>query len=481
MENTKVYIVLNQLDVYELNRLQKFILSPYFNANESITDLFQVLLDSLKKKNKTPIGKHDVWEMIFSKKAYNDVKFRKLQSDLLKLIEDFLAQEIYEKNPMHRSNYLLEAVSKKKIEKLYSTTIKYSERLANQQFERPASYYFHLYVNEKNKFNLSSEFEKKTKSKTKEGDLKLTEINENLDIFYLAEKLRYYCSLLSWKNITKQKEEILFIEDIIEYVKQQNYSHIPPITIYYQIYLTTIEPDNIDHYDKLKVLVHKHLELFPENQAREIFDSLLNYCIRKINSGKLSFYEEMFNHYTYAIDNELLLVDGYLSPTSFRNICLIGLRTKRFEFTEKFILSKARLIEDKYRDNAVNFNLARLYWYQKEFEKVIAQIQSVDFNDLIYDLGSKTMLLSSYFELDSYDSLLSLFDSFRVYLNRNKNIPEKLRKAYLELIKYTKKLSGLNFSKKDLESILDEIQNHPNLNSKPWLIEKVNELLINAK
>ena len=41
MRQSKLFQVIEQLDGYELNRLHRFIISPYFNRNESIMRLFE--------------------------------------------------------------------------------------------------------------------------------------------------------------------------------------------------------------------------------------------------------------------------------------------------------------------------------------------------------------------------------------------------------------------------------------------------------
>jgi hypothetical protein len=41
MRETKLYSTLVELDGFELNRLHRFIQSPYFNQNESIIRLFE--------------------------------------------------------------------------------------------------------------------------------------------------------------------------------------------------------------------------------------------------------------------------------------------------------------------------------------------------------------------------------------------------------------------------------------------------------
>src|SRR5210317_1819241 len=117
MQETKVYNVLTKFSAYELNRLQKFVESPYFNKNENCILLLLLIRKSIKK-GIVAEEKSSFWKSIFSSKKYDDLKFRKLCNDLLKLIEKFIVYEEFENNPLHQASYLVKAVSKQKLEKL---------------------------------------------------------------------------------------------------------------------------------------------------------------------------------------------------------------------------------------------------------------------------------------------------------------------------------------------------------------------------
>lgn len=476
ISDTKVYKVLAELNVYELNRLKKYLVSPYFNKNKFIISYYEVIYDLLKDGKELEVTREFIWGQIYPDKTYSDPKFRKLSADLLKLIESFLAVELFEENPLHKANYLLEMIGDKNIEILYNTAVNTANRTAEKQIERPATYYYHLYQKEKNYFSLSSEFEKKSRSSKLEFNL--SDINTNLDKFFIAEKLKYACTLISWKNVMKLDDEIPFIDEIIHHVQTHDYSDTPPIIIYYQIYLTTIEPDDAAHFNKLRSLIDQFIALFPPGEARSIFDSALNYCIRKINQGKIEFIEKAMELYVEGIDNKILLVNEELSPTSFRNACLLALRIGNYNWAEQFVNQYGNLINPKFRENAISFNLARISYYKKDFDKVKEYLREVEFDDLIYNLTSKSILLATYYETEELEPMYALFESFRTYLNRNKsNMPERYYHSYINLIKYTKKL-GKTYpkDKKRIDIIRKEIEQQPDIADKKWLLQKLDEL-----
>jgi len=480
MKDTKAYIALESLTVYELNRFGKFINSPYFNINDKLTTLFHTLDDEIRSNyaSKTTLNKASVWKSVYGEVKIDDVRFRKLCSDLLKLTEKFLSQEQFDNNPLHRANYLLKAVSSKNLEKLYSSSISTARRLSKQQLEKTASFYYYQYQIEKNLFNLTPEFEKKAKIKSDNSVMNISDIAFNLDVFYLAEKIKYQCSLLAYKNIFKiELEQVLFIEDILKQIKIMDYESIPPIAIYYQIYLSLTDPDNEEHFHKLKTLIGKYLQIFPFEEAKDIYESAINYCVKRINSGNQSFLEELFQLYQYGLDHKIMLTKNEISPTSFRNICFLGVRLNKFDWTENFILKNQKLLNPKYRENAVTFNLARLATYRKDFQRVIEYLREVTFDDMFYELSSKALQISAYYELDEIDVLASFLSSFKTFLRRNNKIPERRKNNYLKLVIFTQKLIRLApHMTREIKKLEEEIKDSENFSDKKWILEKLKEL-----
>ena len=108
---------------------------------------------------------------------------------------------------------------------------------------------------------------------------------------------------------------------------------------------------------------------------------------------------------------------------------------------------------------------------------MILLLNQVEYEDLSYNLDSKSMLLATYYETDEIEPLYHLFESFRVYLNRNKKIPQNRKKRYLNLIKFTKKLTKvMPGDKKAMEKLKTEIAETQGIINLKWLKEKIAEL-----
>jgi hypothetical protein len=469
MRETKLYSTLVEMDGFELNRLHRFIQSPYFNQNQPLINLFEWIKEDLKSNNDEVIEKEELWTICFGQnEPFNDGRFRKLQSDLLKLVEEFFAQEIYESNPIHKANYLIEAISNRSLASLQASTMKSARRIAENQEIKPASYYYYQYELERNIYALIGYEVQRTERSNIES------ISKNLDHFYIAEKLRNYCTVLSRLHLKAHNYELPFMDQIIKHVSENNFEDVPPILIYYQILLTYLDADNRSHYDKLRVYIRLHIHLFPEFEAKEIMDAAFNYCIKRSNSGSIEFGRELFDLYVESLENGLILVKGQITPWSYKNIITAGLRLSEFDWVEKFIYDFNPLLDEKYRHNALTFNLAQLYFYKKDYQNVISQLSQVEYDELTYNLNSKSLLMASYYELDEMEALISMLDTFRVYLNRNKELPAARRMHYINTINIVRKLPKIKPGDNSaVEKLEKEIESSQGIVSKNWILEKL--------
>ncbi|MFN7115317.1 MAG: hypothetical protein ACK4TA_00875 [Saprospiraceae bacterium] len=421
-------------------------------------------------KHEEELEKDHIWKILIPEDPYDDVRFRKYCSDLLKLIENFIAQQVYEEKTITRADYLLEAIKKRKLNRFYSGTVKEIHRTFEQTTHRSSEFYLNQFLISKSKDAYESEFDRSIKRN-------IEEINEYLNQFFFSEKLRYYCTVLDQKYTKTYSYDLKFIQEVIDHIEKNDYSHIPSISVYYQVFLALHNDQNLDHYYKLKDLLEKNGLKFPQEEAVKMYEFATNYCIDKINKGDQKFQRELFDLYKDIINKEILLLEGMLSPWYFRNIITIALRLGENEWTEQFILQYKDKLPEEMKKNAVTYNLAQVYFYQKRYDDVKVLLQEVEFDDFSYNLNSKAMLLAIYYETDEIEPLFSHFESFRTYLNRHKDIPSDRRQNYANLIKFTKKLTKIiPGDKKAIQKLKQELEVTKNVVSRNWLLQKVAEL-----
>ncbi|MBL7775460.1 MAG: hypothetical protein JNK89_05625 [Saprospiraceae bacterium] len=467
----KVYQTLTTLDAATHRRLNKYILSPYFNQSKTLLRLYEIFRQTLET-NPEGFDRQEVWAQLFPDTKYEDVNFRKCCSDLLKLVEDFMAQETAMNDPARRQIDLLEYVVRNKVEHLYNSALRQTRAILAPGSYRSLEFFKNSYRTERLYYEMMN-FDVTLNTRAN-----LEEISLHLDVFYWIEKLKLYSSVLSQRRTGNFVYELHFNEEILTFLQTFDMAQQPELAIYYNSFLTLFDEGNDQFYFRLRKLLDEFGAAMPKKEAIELYDSALHYCTGKLNKGNQLFLKEYFDLFEAGLEKGVFILNGELATWRFNNTTAVALRLGKLDWAESFIEKyKAHLPADT-RENTYTFNLARLYRYQRKFDQVLALLRNLEYEDIGYNLLSKTMLLNAYYELEEHDALESFMESFRVFLNRQKNIPQARKKSYLNLIKYVRRLTRIAPSDKAAlaklkKELIQEKANHVN---HEWLMEKIAEL-----
>ncbi len=477
MEDSKLIAVLKTLSNKELNRFAEYLNSPYFNKNESLTILF----DYLKKlapnfNNHYLISRSYIFEYLYGSRPYDELFLNNILSRLLRLLLEFLAQEEYYNKPNTQELYILKQLRQRKLpEKYISASLK---KIA-QNNKQSAEFLFYCWDN----FLLHRELDLQFLSKggrVYNEHLQLK--NHQLDILFIGEKLKIACDMLSRNIVAKVNYNPTFLVEIQQLFAQQTAHPLlqePLIAIYYGILTTIQNPNDENNYLILCDILYQYYQQFSKEELMDMYGYLLNYCIRQINEGKTKFYEDVWKHYLFLVAQRIIYINNLLPAWEYKNIITTALRLKKYAEAEAFANQyKADLPED-IRDNAHNYNLAAIYYGQKQYKKALLMLHNVDFSDATYYLGAKIIQIKSYYELNETEALYSLIDSFFVYLRRNKLISDYIRQANHNFLRFVKKLYSHKEQKllnsktnlqKPLATLMIELENTRPVANKDWLL-----------
>jgi hypothetical protein len=474
MESTRIYKVLKSISIPKLNRFIKFIQSPYHNVNASIERLAVYISKSIKEKTDMD-DKKTIWNSLAHKKEYSDLRFRKLCNDLLERFEKFLIIENLNENQILQSNLLLNSIRKNKFEMLAEKHITKSSKGIEREIDQSAEYYLQKYFYEKTIQSLKSNYEKNLDIK-KGKRIIYSELIKNLDAFYLVEKLRIEIDINTYKKQFKTYELIdtgLPIKDFLSY----QFDNHPAVDIYRSMLKLFDESENTAEFYVLRDKAFNNINSFPKDEQREIFDVLVSYCIKWVNKGDLNFVTETLNLYDWGIEEDILLSKGKLSPTTFRNYVVAGLRISEFDKVETFIKTNIKLLNEERKVNALNFNLARVSFYRKNYDEVLDYLNKVNYEDIWYNVNSKVLLFATYYELDEIDVLMTSSESFKTFLRREKDVQNVRMNRYLTFVKYLTKLVNNKHRKDKIAKIKDQLDSDKAVVNKQWLLEKIAEIL----
>jgi hypothetical protein len=306
---------------------------------------------------------------------------------------------------------------------------------------------------------------------------KLLPADQSLENFYVVQKLKFYVAWLTFRGFRSTEEELQVIPGFGEYLQSERFEDVPLVLIYQDVIRCLTEPDEEEHFRHLMANLERFSDKLAKEDLRECYVIAQNYCAFKVNQGKTEYYEIFFGLFKNIIQVGILLENDSLSEGVFKNMVTISLRVGEFEWAENFIEKYSEYLPSNTRENARMYNLASLYLQQKRYDKVIELLRDVEYNDVVYALGSKLLLTLTYYEQGQWLALDSLTDSFKIYLRRNKVISKNTKREYGNFLNFLKKLQSLNKNNvKALAALKKQLLENRVVASKKWLLEKIAEL-----
>ena len=478
MKNSKLIKLLQLLNNSESKRFAELVESPYFNKHSNVIKLCRFILKFSTNYQDERLTKENAGRAVFKNENYTAQQLSDVMSYLTKLVEDYISINHYQKQVVLKKQFLLEELRERNSTDLFQwTAAEFSQQLQKStQRDQQHHYYTYLFEAENDAYFIKNENRKFHHSLQRKSD--------SLDYFYLTAKLKIGCEMLNRQNIISASYNLGLLHELLQYVKInfKQFKHIPSISIYYHILLSLLESEKLEHYQKLLALLHKNYLQFSAEEARQMYDFAQNYCIKKINKGDLTFSRELLSLYKTLLETKIIFEGNYLSQWDYKNIVTIALREEEFDWTKNFILKYNDSIAPDFRENAFAYNMASYYYAVEKYKEALKLLQKVEFTDVFYHLGSKSLLLKAYYEMDNAESFYSLISAFRVYLRRNKHISQSQFINHLNLINLAKKCFDLKYNdyskfifKSKLEKIKNKISNTPNIANLAWLKEKLNE------
>lgn len=479
MLSRKLLDLLETFSKYDLNRFGKYLQSPFFNENEDLIKLFDLLDDyfrlpeNVREAAKAKLGKEKVWRQLYGKKKYNDAHLRRLCSELTKQAYGFITAWAYKSDALRESTDLLEALNDMKLEKHFNSTLRQINQLKDKLPRRDASFHYeqyrvenlaHLHLEQTGKQGINFE--------------NLEQADYHLDCFYFTQKLRHYCDALDHRNRLSEQAEISVFPDFLKFLEAHDYLRVPSVNAYYLVAQMLSWPEEENYFQQLKQLLREKVDCFTVAELNYLYIYLKNYCIStKINNGRSEYFQELFEIFKTLLEQEIIIINGKLDPQDYKNIITVGLHIEEFEWVKQFIRNYTKHLPEENQENALTYNLAKVFFHEENYDKVIEQLREVEYKNLVYALGSKLMLLRTYFELKEFIALDSLIDSFRIYLRRNKMISRDIKQQYLNVLRFVKKMSNLDIYDKALvQKVKKQIVDCKNLAAKKWLLDKIAEM-----
>lgn len=470
MLSNKLYTLLQALSKQDLQRFKKFIGSPYFNENQQLIQLFDLLHPFLKKSTKQDaLTKENTWAKLFPKQTYSDTKMRRICSDLTKQVYSFMSIQKFKEEELVQKSFLLDTLNDATLTKQYDSVYNTIQKDSNKGTGKSANYHYYQHLLLANQYQYQAKQRKPFLEVFKSAD-------HQLDCFYFLTKLKNHCAELNNKSSLQISGGLKILPNLFTYLDQEGFAQVPSIKAYLLVIKLLTVPEEEHFFWELKEFIATE-KTISKSDLSELYAHLMNYCANKLNGGNTDYYLHLFDLYKVALAKKVIIEKDRLDFQHYKNIIGIGLKVQAYGWVEQFIQNYTQFLIPNKRENALNFNLAKVYFSQQQYEKVIEQLSTVTYKNHIYAIGGKTILIKTYFELKEYQALDSLIDSFRIYIRRNRIISREVQQQNLNFLRFVKKVAGtLPKDTKSIEKITNQIHKCKALAGKKWLLEKIEEL-----
>jgi len=463
MLKSKLYLIIEQLSRKESDVIKNSLQSGLLEGKPHHEDLFDVFWKN--RSNPKALSRVQIRKQLFKNKI-SDAQLRLHMSELYRMISHALVM-MHTKNDFYYQDQTLIARFKHNEEhKLFDSQFSGAINRCENQPYRNTQYHEHLYELRFQEYTHIS-------SSNRTRDLNIQTLLDQIDIIFFSKKLKQACFAIAHQSVYGQEYDYGLLNKILDDVERKDLLQYPAIRLYYRAYRMLRSPKEATYFNQFKSDIDELKGFFPDTELQGVYRFAINQCIRLINRGRIEYGTVALDLYEEALNSKYLLVYGYLSRFTFKNIAAIAVKIGEFERAEKFSNEYYLSLRKEERNSALNFNQALIGYHRKDFDVALNCLQEVDFKDHLFNLAAKVIQMKIYYEMEELDLLDSHLDAMQMYILRKKVIGYH-KTNYKNIIKMTRKLLKIkpndNTSNQHLKN---EIVNAEVLTEKKWLLRQL--------
>lgn len=468
MHHLKLIALYQALTPGEWHQLQDFMASPFHIKNKTAKRLFLLLSEHYPEFNSDSLQKEKLYFSLFpEKKKYDDLKMRLLMNMLYAAGLEFLYALNTAATPHARALETLAQLRRKGLSRQYQSLLQKTGARFAEQAPHSADHYYQVFRLEEEQ-NLFLESQHK---RDEEPHLQL--MSDALDHYYFIQKLKIYCKAISYGSMVNVNYDIRLIRQVWEVLSAGQYAGSPLLSLYHHTSLALTDTEDESHFRRLQQDMAQYFEHISTGEQANILAFAKNYCIRKLNSGKAGFINDLFGLYEMEfLDNDHYTTPGSLPAPTYSNVVTVGIRLHKMDWVKDFIERYKDCLPTNRAESIYAYNKARWLFAMKEFGKVIKMLAPVESDDIFVQIEIKLLLLKTYYERGNWMSMESLLQSLSSFIRR-KTILSYHKKNYLNFLHYLRRLSRTDNSDKSKRRELHEaISQEKQITEKEWLMAK---------
>jgi len=486
MINTSVISILRTFSKQEIKEFDKFIISPFFNNQPSLTRFYEELKKHYPDYPERSIDRKSVYENLYHGKPYSDEVIRRLTSDLKKLLDSFIYNKVLESNP-------IEARFLKSFEYSRRGLFKEAEKELDQIIKRvgtdgPMS---NEYV--QNRLDYEDRLVQIKLSTNRQSEISPNFINEvEYLIYHFILRLSYYLHNVRVNKVIFNISESKFIDDFITSVDLSKIDKLialdkmsdntkKAMRVYVLFILNNYYEKDETYFEELKNTLPEAIGYFQEHEKYNIYQMTEAICWQKmVVIDRERYRRELFEINKMRLEAGVYLPDGRtMRFMLFRQILMTALQLNESVWAEKFVEEYYGYLPDIIRNNLKQFADAHLLFEKRRFDESLAILNRIDFDVFTLKFDIRNLIMRIYIELNYIEEAISLIDSYKHFLAKNKGVSEYYRKITESFLKYCKLIIDIKTGKTKFrpDEILNDINKDNDVNFRNWIMEKLEALM----
>lgn len=459
--NSGILSLIQSFSPKERKYAMEFLQSPYFNKNPRVIRLFQLLSEGKE------VSPERLSREIFPDESVNDLKMRHLSSELLALLEKYLATEAISERELLTGVLTLESYKRRGMTSLFSRRMKTIEKLRDQAGSKSSEWYYENFRVREAALSFNT-------VRDNPSPEMLPALDNALDQFWCLNKIKYGCSFLSYRQLLSVEFSPALMQEALALASGRNWLETRGFAAWYHAWYC-LAGEGEAHFADLKESILTHSDLLPADDLPALTLIAINFCIERLNKGSSDYLPVIFALYQKGIESKALLPDGNLSPWTFKNIISSSLRLKEFEWAERFIPQYGALLPPEFRTGLIAYSRARVHFEKKEFAWVRRILLGIHIRELFTLLDARVLEMQACYEAGDRMVIESLLENFTRLLRRKKMLSYH-QQNYQHFKQFLSQLIKLPPGNKVIkEALLSDVQKAEPFTYKSWFVEQLSK------
>ena len=476
MKKSSLINVLSSFSVNEMKEFSDYIHSPFFNKNKSVIKIFNYIKTLFPTQDDDRISKKEIWKHAFKDTAYNDGLLRIYMFTLTNLAIDYLHYKEMKSDTFNTGNQLLSALNKRNLNKHFKkNSLQLSKNTVQVNSQSEAFYYNKYRYEYENVF-----YQHKMYIDRKENLIDINGIKNiahYATLFQVIVMLKTYLYFLNTKQIYKTSADTSEFEKFTMNLNIDKYHSFPVIPLLYHSVKLHTDENNQVHFNDLRKGLFTNFRNIYLHDAIEVIINMENYCKRMIRKGMNEYTEHLFEIYEFELDKKTYQLEHCLSERMYISVTETAITLGKQEWAAGFVEEYKDELNESAKESTYRYSKAIIEFSLKNYSSAVDMLNSAGYTDDYNKFEVKNLLIACYFELNMFDEMEGVIDSYRHLLKSDKYISAERKKYYSNFIFIAKKLIRLKtrFSSELAAKLNDMLKQPGFVIDVKWLQSKIIE------